>query len=309
MPDMNFDGRVAIVTGGGRGLGRAYAELLGRKGARVVVNDPGFALGGTDSDAAPAEEVVAAIRASGGEAIACFESVASPEGGAAIVDAALSAFGRLDILVHNAGNTRRASIRDMSPEDYHAVLDVHLHGAFYVAQPAYRHMCDAGYGRIILTSSIAGLYGEPNVLNYSVAKGGIIGLTNVLAVEGAQFGVTCNAILPAAVTRMADARDTSAYPPLEPHRVAPAVAWLAHEDCTVSGEMIVALGGRMARAYVAETHGVWRDDWTVEDMAAEADAIRNDPDPLVFPVAPTGFVDHLGYSFEVAREGAKSLAE
>lgn len=309
MSEMNFDGRVAVVTGAGRGLGRAYAELLGRKGAKVVVNDPGFALGGEGVDTGPADEVVAAIKAAGGEAVACLESVATPEGGQAIIDAALDNFGRIDILIHNAGNTRRASIRDMSIEDYHAVLDVHLHGAFHVSQPAYRLMCDAGYGRIVLTSSIAGLYGEPGVLNYSVSKAGIIGLTNVLAVEGAGFGVKCNAILPAAVTRMADARDTSAYPPLEPERVAPAVAWLSHEACSVSGEMLISLGGRIARAYAVETHGVYRDEWTVEGVDEAIDAIRNDDDPLVFPVVPSGFTDHLMYSFEMAKKGAAQQAD
>lgn len=304
MSEMNFDGRVAVVTGAGRGLGRAYAELLGRKGAKVVVNDPGFAIDGQGMDAGPADEVVAAIRAAGGEAVACRESVATLEGGRAIVDAALSNFGKIDILIHNAGNTRRAPIREMSFEDYHAVLDVHLHGAFHVSQPAYRAMCDAGYGRIILTSSIAGLYGEPGVLNYSVAKAGILGLTNALAVEGADFGVKCNAILPAAITRMADARDTSAFPPLEPERVAPAVAWLSHEACSISGEMLISLGGRIARAYVVETLGVYRDEWSVERVDEAIDAIRHDDDPLVFPVVPSGFADHLMHSFEMVRTGA-----
>ena len=201
MADLRFDGRVAVVTGGGRGLGRAYALLLASQGAKVVVNDPGGSLAGDGTDARPAEEVVREITAAGGEAVASTDSVATPAGGKAIIDAALDRYGRIDILIHNAGNVRRASLKEMTYDDFDAVLDVHLRGAFHVVRPAFPLMCDAGYGRIVLTSSIGGLYGNHDVANYAVAKAGVIGLSNVAAIEGAAHGVKSNVIVPAAVTQ------------------------------------------------------------------------------------------------------------
>jgi NAD(P)-dependent dehydrogenase (short-subunit alcohol dehydrogenase family) len=293
--ELRYDNRVAVVTGGGRGLGRAYALLLAARGAKVVVNDV---------DDGPAHDVAAEIVAAGGEAIANVESVTTPAGGKAIVGAALDHFGRIDVLVHNAGNVRRASLRDISYEDFDAVLDVHLRGAFHVVRPAFPLMCDAGYGRIVLTSSIGGLYGNHEVANYAVAKAGVIGLSNVAAIEGASHGVRSNVIVPAAVTRMAEGIDTSAYPPMGPDLVAPAVAWLAHESCSVTGEKLIALAGRVASAVVAETPGIYRPSWSIEDVAANIDAIRDDTAPLVFPVVPDGHNDHIRYSFAMATSGA-----
>ena len=294
---LNFDERVAVVTGGGRGLGREYAVLLAARGAKVVVNDVGGTLTGEGTDVGPAQQVVHEIRSAGGEAVASTDSVATAEGGRAIVDAALEHFGRIDVLVHNAGNVRRAPLTEMSYEDFDAVLDVHLRGAFHVVRPAFPVMTTAGYGRVVLTSSIGGLYGNHGVANYAAAKAGIIGLTNVVALEGAADGVTCNAIIPGAVTRMAEGLDTSAYPPMEPGLVAPMVGWLAHQSCTVTGELFVAIAGRMARAFVAETPGVYRPSWSVEDVAEVIDAIRDDTVPLVFPPVPNGHTDHIRYSF------------
>jgi NAD(P)-dependent dehydrogenase (short-subunit alcohol dehydrogenase family) len=300
MADLRFDDRVAVVTGGGRGLGRSYALLLASRGAKVVVNDPGGSLDGGGVDSGPAECVVSEITAAGGQAVACTESVSTPEGGDSIVRTALEHYGRLDILIHNAGNVRRGSLKEMSYEDFDAVLDVHLRGAFNVVRPAFPVMCRAGYGRIVLTSSIGGLYGNRDVANYAAAKAGVIGLSNVAAIEGADDGVTCNVIVPAAVTRMADGIDTSAYPPMGPDLVAPVVGWLAHESCSVSGEMFIALAGRVARAVIAETPGVYRPSWTVEDVGASLDAIRKVAAPLVFPVVPDGHNQHIRYSFEMA---------
>jgi NAD(P)-dependent dehydrogenase (short-subunit alcohol dehydrogenase family) len=294
---LNFDERVAVVTGGGRGLGREYAVLLATRGAKVVVNDVGGTLTGEGTDVGPAQQVVNEIRLAGGEAVASSDSVATADGGRAIVDTALEHFGRIDVLVHNAGNVRRAPLAEMSYEDFDAVLDVHLRGAFHVVRPAFPIMASAGYGRVVLTSSIGGLYGNHGVANYAAAKAGIIGLTNVVALEGAADGVTCNAIIPGAVTRMAEGLDTSAYPPMEPGLVAPMVGWLAHQSCTVTGELFVAIAGRMARAFVAETPGVYRPSWTVEDVAEVIDAIRDDTVPLVFPPVPNGHTDHIRYSF------------
>src|SRR5271166_3891909 len=301
MADLRFDGRVAVITGSGRGLGRSYAMLLASRGAKVVVNDPGGGLAGEGADAGPAERVVNEITAAGGEAVACTASVATRQGGEAIIQTALGHYGRVDVLIHNAGNVRRGSLKEMSHEDFDAVLDVHLRGAFNVLRPAFPVMCDAGYGRIVLTSSIGGMYGNHGVANYAAAKAGVIGLSNVAALEGAADGVICNVIVPAAVTRMAAGIDTSTYPPMGPELVAPVVGWLAHESCSVTGEMFIALAGRVARAVIAESPGVCRPSWTVEDVDEHLDAIRNIEAPLVFPVVPDGHDQHIRCSFELAQ--------
>ena len=306
MSTLRFDDRVAVITGAGRGLGREYALLLASKGAKVVVNDPGGSLTGDGADTAPAQQVADEIVSAGGEAIAVIDSVATAEGGQAIIDAAVERFGRIDILIHNAGTVRRASLKEMSYDDFDAVLDVHLRGAFHVVRPAFPLMCQAGYGRVVLTSSIGGLYGNHQVANYAAAKAGILGLCNVVALEGAAEGVLCNAIVPGAVTRMAEGLDTSAYPPMGADLVAPAVGWLAHETCSVTGEFFVAIAGRMARAVVAESPGVYQPSWTVEEVGEQIDRIRDVSEPVIFPVVPDGHADHIRYSFGRAAEGARS---
>src|ERR1700751_1681191 len=184
MADLRFDGRVAVVTGAGRGLGRSYATLLASHGAKVVVNDPGGGLAGDGTDAGPAADGVREIVAAGGQAVSGTDSVATATGGKAIIEAALDRYGRVDILIHNAGIVRRASLKEMSYEDFDAVLDVHLRGAFHVLRPVFPVMCDAGYGRIVLTSSIGGLYGNHTVANYAAAKAGVIGLSDVAGLQG-----------------------------------------------------------------------------------------------------------------------------
>ncbi|CAN5694381.1 SDR family NAD(P)-dependent oxidoreductase [soil metagenome] len=307
--ELRFDGRVAVITGAGRGLGREYAILLASRGASVVVNDVGGSLTGDGSDTGPAEEVVQEITAAGGTAVASTDSVATPEGGAAIVQTAVTTFGGIDIVIHNAGNVRRAPLSEMSYDDFTAVLDVHLRGAFHVVRPAFPLMCQAGYGRIVLTSSIGGLYGNHDVANYGAAKAGIIGLANVAALEGADSGVTCNVIVPSAVTRMAEGIDTSAYPPMGPELVAPAVGWLAHESCSVTGEMLIAIGGRMARAAIAESAGVYRPSWSIEDVGEQMPAIRDLSEPLIFPVVPDGHADHIRFSFGMRGTGGLKEAQ
>ncbi len=306
MTELRFDNRVAVITGAGRGLGRAYALLLAARGAKVVVNDPGGTLQGDGNDLAPADDVVRDIAAAGGEAVPCTESVATPEGGRAIVEAALDHYGRIDILIHNAGNVRRGTLKEMSYEDFEAVLDVHLRGAFHVVRPAFPVMCKAGYGRVVLTSSIGGIYGNQRVANYCVSKAGMIGLSNVIALEGAAEGVKSNIIVPAAVTRMAEGLDTSAYPPMGPELVAPVVGWLAHESCGVTGEMLISIAGRVARAFIGESPGVYRPEWTIERVAEHMPAIRNTDDPWILPTAPSAFVEHLNRSFAMARHGSRS---
>jgi NAD(P)-dependent dehydrogenase (short-subunit alcohol dehydrogenase family) len=302
---MRFDGRVAVITGAGRGLGRSYALLLASRGCKIVVNDLGGALRGDGPDTNVAQNVVDEIVAAGGEAIANADSVATPEGGRAIIQAALDTWGRIDVLIHNAGNVRYGSIRDISYEDFKAVIDVHLLGAFHVVQAAFGPMCDANYGRIVLTSSIGGLYGNQRCVNYGMSKSSMLGLNNIAALEGEEFNVKSNVIVPGAVTRMAEGLDISQYPPMDTDLVAPLVGWLSHQDCTVSGELLSSMAGRISRLFVAETRGVYRPSWTIEDVAANTDGFRDKgpESPQLLDLGLHGYMKHLGYSFEMAREG------
>lgn len=303
MTERRFDGRVAVITGSGRGLGREYALLLASLGARVVINDNGSSLDGAGADTSVAQQTVDAIKALGGEAVACTASVATPEGGQAIIDAALDTWGRIDVLIHNAGNTRFDDFATIATEDFRSVVDVHLLGAFHVTRPAFPPMIKAGYGRVVLTGSIGGLYTMPQTVGYAVSKSGMIGLNNLIALEGGAHGVKSNIILPGAVTRMAEGLDITQYPPMTPGMVAPVVGYLAHEDCAVTAEMYVAMAGRVARAYVAETHGIYRPDWSIDSIAENLDAIRDPADGFTFHPAEGGFFAHMTKSFEMAREG------
>ncbi|MCK9563130.1 MAG: SDR family NAD(P)-dependent oxidoreductase [Bacteroidales bacterium] len=304
MTELRFDNRVAVITGAGRGLGRAYALLLAARGAKVVVNDPGVGMSGEGVDGGPAAEVVSEIEAAGGEAVACTESVATPEGGQAIIDAALDHFGRIDILIHNAGNVRYGSLEDISHEDFRAVVDVHMMGAFNVVRPAFPLMSRAGYGRVVLTGSIGGLYGTHNVVNYGMSKASMIGLNNVIALEGAEKGIKSNIILPGAVTRMAEGVDTSFYPPMGPELVAPVVGWLAHETCSITGDMLISIAGRVARAFIGETEGVFRPSWTVEAVAEQMDGIRDMDRQWILPFAPSAYMEHLTRSCDMAKKNS-----
>ncbi len=303
MTELRFDNRVAVITGAGRGLGRSYALLLASRGAKVVVNDIGVTRYGSEPDSGPAQDVVNEIKAAGGEAVANTDSVSTPEGGKAIVSQAIDAFGRIDILIANAGFNRPKSMKELAQEDFEAILGVHLMGGFHVARPAFPLMCEQKYGRIVLTSSIAGTYSEKGLAGYAVSKAGLVGLSNVLALEGAAEGVQSNAILPSAETRLSEGRDTSMFPDMRAELVAPMVAWLCHESCPVSGELLVALAGRIARAYISETVGVYQPEWSIEQVAERWAEIGDTKDAVTFPVLPSGFNDHLGYSFAMARAG------
>lgn len=300
MKGLRYDGRVAVITGAGRGLGRAYSLLLASRGAKIIVNDNGVSRHGEGSDAGPAQEVVQEIRKAGGEAVAVIDSIASPDGAKAIIDAAVKQYGRVDILIHSAGINRAIPLRDMTWEQFSAILGVHLHGAFHLVHAAMPIMCDAGYGRMVLTSSIAGLYSQSNLAAYAVSKAGLIGLSHTIAHEGAPYGVTCNAIIPSAVTRLSEGRDTSSFPDtMTPDTVAPAVAWLVHENCKSTGEIYVMLAGRVARAFVAETVGAFRKHWTIEQVAEQLDEIESAKTLKIFQPYPSGFMDHLEYSFKM----------
>lgn len=308
MTELRFDGRVAVITGAGRGLGREYALLLGSRGCKVVISDNGGSMRGDEIIANPSDEVVAEIKAAGGEAIACAETVATPEGAKAIVQSAIDTWGKIDILIHNAGNVRYGTIAELSLEDFNSVTDVHFKGGFYLVQSAFPHMQAANYGRIVLTGSISGLYGSTPSVNYGMSKAGLIGLNNVAALEGGEHGIRSNVIIPNAMTRMADGLDTSQYPRLTPDLVAPMVGWLAHESCSVSGELMVAGGGRMGRIFWTESKGAWLPDWTIEDVANNVEQIReSNGERWTFPPYPSGFVDHLGATFTQAFEERAKL--
>jgi NAD(P)-dependent dehydrogenase (short-subunit alcohol dehydrogenase family) len=303
MTELRFDNRVAVITGAGRGLGRAYALLLASRGAKVVVNDIGVTRYGEAPDSSPAQDVVNEIRAAGGEAVANTDSVSTAEGGAAIIQQAIDTWGRIDILIANAGFNRPRPIPELALQDFEDVLGVHLMGGYHVARAAFPHMAAQKYGRIVMTSSIAGAYSEKGLAAYAVSKSGLVGLSNVLALEGVAVGVNSNAIMPSAETRLSEGRDTSMFPDMRSELVAPMVAWLCHESCPVTGELLVALAGRIARAYVTETVGVYQPEWSIEQIAERWDEIGDQSKTVTFPPVPSGFNDHLGYSFAMARAG------
>lgn len=275
MAEIGFEGRVAIVTGAGGGLGREHALLLASRGAQVVVNDLGGAVDGTGASAGPAQQVVDEIEAAGGVAVADTNSVATPEGGEAMVKTALEAFGRVDIVVNNAGILRDKSFANMTPELWDPVLDVHLRGAMCVTRAAWPHLRDQNYGRIVSTSSAAGIFGNFGQTNYGAAKMGLVGLTRVLAQEGAKHNIQANAIAPVARTRMTETLLGPMADKLDPALVSPMVAWLAHEDCPVTGEIYSVGGGRVARIFIGVTPGIFKRDLTVEDVRDHFDQIRS----------------------------------
>lgn len=279
MTQIRFDGRSAIVTGAGGGLGRAYALELARRGARVVVNDLGGAPDGTGSGASMADAVVREIREAGGEAVASYDSVSTPEGGEAIVRAALDAFGSADVLINNAGILRDKSFTNLAPEDLRAVLAVHLEGAFHVTQPAFRAMKERGYGRILFTASAAGVFGNFGQSNYGAAKMGLLGLSNVLAIEGAKAGIRCNVIAPVARTRLTEKLLGPLAESLAPEQVMPLALYLVSEECELTREVFSVGGGRFARVFVGLAPG-WAAGKgsrpSVEDVRDHIDEIRNE---------------------------------
>ena len=277
MDELRFDERVAIVTGAGRGLGRAHALLLGARGAQVVVNDDGASVNGEGASAEPAEAVAEEIRAAGGIAVADTTSVSTPEGGQSIVAHAVEEFGRVDIVVNNAGILRDKAFHNMTPEMFDHVFDVHIRGAFFVTQPAFMRMREQGYGRVVTTSSSSGLYGNFGQVNYSTAKMGLVGMARTIAIEGARFNIKANAVAPNAFTRMTEnLMSADAGERLRPDLVSPVVAWLCHEDCPVSGEVFQVGSGRVARVMVAETPGYVNSALTIEDVVENFDTIMDE---------------------------------
>jgi len=293
--ELRFDDEVAVITGAGGGLGKQYALLLASRGARVVVNDIGGSVTGDGSDAATAGAVVDEIRELGGQAVADTHCVTSSEGGQAIIDTALRAWGRVDIVINNAGIVGDAPFEDMTADRLNPLIDVHLKGAFYVTRPAWTVMRERGYGRILNTCSAAGILGAERMSNYGAAKTGLIGFTRVLAAEGAGHNIKVNAIAPIAYTRMlahsvdgAGRQDDEAaqailddlvaqyLQKLDPALVAPVAAFLTHRKCPVSGEIYTVGAGHVARFFVGRTKGFYRSGLSVEDVRDHLDEIRDE---------------------------------
>jgi NAD(P)-dependent dehydrogenase (short-subunit alcohol dehydrogenase family) len=276
MADLGYDGKVAIITGAGGGLGRSHALELARRGARLVINDLGGSVSGEGGNDGPAHQVVKEIVALGGEAVADGNSVSTPEGGEAIVQTAVDAFGTVDILINNAGILRDKSFHNMTPDLLNPVLDVHLKGAFYCTIPAWRIMREKSYGRVVNTASNAGVLGNFGQSNYGAAKMGLVGLTNVLAIEGVKNNIKVNAICPVAKTRMTEDLLGPLGDKLQPEAVTPVVAYLVHEDCPVTGEIYSVAGGQVSRFFVGRTPGWYQADLTPEDVRDNFEAIRQE---------------------------------
>jgi NAD(P)-dependent dehydrogenase (short-subunit alcohol dehydrogenase family) len=278
LSDIRFDGRVAVITGAGGGLGKTYAQDLARRGASVVVNDLGGSADGTGGGSSMADATVKEIIEAGGKAVANYDSVATPEGGKAIIQTALDNFGKVDVLVNNAGILRDKSFLKLEPAQLDAILDVHLRGAFFVTQPAFASMKDNGYGRIVMASSGAGIFGNFGQSNYGAAKMGLVGLMNVLAVEGAKYDIKVNTIAPLAKTRLTEQLLGGLADALDPAFVTPLVTYLCSQKCELTHEIFDVGGGRYARVFIGMGKG-----WVTakgkkpvaEDILDNIDVIRD----------------------------------
>jgi NAD(P)-dependent dehydrogenase (short-subunit alcohol dehydrogenase family) len=295
MAELGYDGKVAIITGAGGGLGRSHALELARRGARVVVNDLGGSVSGEGGDKGPAQTVVDEIEALGGEAVADTNSVATPDGGKAVVQTAVDAFGTVDILINNAGILRDKTFHNMTPELLEPVIQVHLLGAFYVTQPAWLIMREKGYGRVVNTSSNSGILGNFGQSNYGAAKMGLVGFTRVLANEGRKYNIKANAIAPVAKTRMTEELMGAFGDKIAPEEVTPTVCYLAHEDCPVTGEVYSVAGGVVARYFIGLTPGWYQNGHSVEDVRDNWGQIRDEKDYIV----PDGPNDELKKLLEI----------
>jgi NAD(P)-dependent dehydrogenase (short-subunit alcohol dehydrogenase family) len=292
---INFEGQVVIVTGAGRGLGRLYAMEIARRGGSVVVNDLGSTMQGEGVDSSVADQVVEEIERAGGVAVASYESVASPEGGEAIVRTAVDRFGRLDAVVSNAGIFNSVPFDELSQADWRRMLSVHLDGGFYLSQPAFRVMKSQGYGRFVFIISSAGLFGQPLEVHYAAAKAGLLGLTNVIAIEGAQYGILANTVLPFGFTRMVTGtvadptylEESAFLRAIHPELVVPIVVFLASRSCEVSHHNYSACAGRFARVFIGLGEG-WLPEPdskpTADDVAAHLTDVSA-TEPFTIPMS------------------------
>ena len=305
---IDFAGQVVIVTGAGRGLGRLYAMEIARRGGSVVVNDLGSTMHGEGSDSNVADQVVEEIERGGGVAVASYDSVTSPEGGEAIVRTAVDCFGRLDAVVSNAGIFNSVPFDELSPADWRRMLSVHLDGGFYLSQPAFRVMKSQGYGRFVFIASSAGLFGQPLEAHYAAAKGGLLGLVNVIAIEGAEHGILANTVLPFGYTRMVTGTvpdpaylDESGFlKAIQPELVVPIVVFLASSSCEFTHHNYSACAGRFARVFVGLGEGWLAEPGsspTADDVAAHL-ATVSATEPFTVPTSifdeVLGICDRLG---------------
>lgn len=305
---IGFTDQVVVITGAGRGLGRLYALELAHRGASLVVNDLGGSMGGEGADSSVADLVVDEITAAGGVAVASHDSVDSPAGGEAIVATAVERFGRLDAVISNAGIFNSIAFEDISADDWRRMLRVHLDGGFYLSQPAYRTMAKQGYGRFVFVSSSGGMFGQPLEAHYAAAKAGLVGLSNVIAIEGAAHGISSNTVLPFGFSRMVTdtvgdpeaVEQTGFLRAIRPELVVPMVVYLASRDCELTHQNYSACAGRFARIFVGLGHG-WlaeADDIpTAEDIAANLPQVAA-TDPFTVPSSifeeVFGVCDRLG---------------
>lgn len=300
MGAVRFDGRVAIVTGAGRGIGRAEALALAHRGAAVVVDDDGSALEGTGRSAEPAASVVAEIRAAGGEAVASVESVATEDGPASIVASALETYGRLDIVISNAGNAHHRRFAELDAAHLDQMWRTHLYGPFLLLMAAWPHLTAQRYGRIVLTSSSGGLFGDTTHIDYAAAKMAMVGLTRSILREATASSINVNTLCPCAYTRMVD-RNLPADSPVRPwfesatpERVAEAVMWLVHEDCDATGEVFGVYGGHVVRHVIGSNRGY-------VNPVMEAEDVRDHWDEVMA-------LEDMAYSYDIDVEFARVQA-
>lgn len=297
---IDFTGQVAVVTGAGRGLGRLYALDLARRGASVVVNDIGGSMHGDGSDAGVADQVVDEIIQAGGHAVASYDSVDSPEGGQAIIDAAVGQYGRLDAVISNAGIFNSIPFEQLAPADWRRMLAVHLDGGFYLSQPAYKVMMEQKYGRFVFISSSAGNFGQPMEAHYAAAKTGLVGLSNVIAIEGGAHGICSNTVLPTGFSRMVTETvgdekflaESGFMRAIRPELVVPLVSYLASRNCTFTHHNYSACAGRYARVFVGLGNGWLAEDGSephAEDIEAHLDDVSSTSEFIV----PDSIVDEV----------------
>jgi NAD(P)-dependent dehydrogenase (short-subunit alcohol dehydrogenase family) len=297
---IDFTGQVAVVTGAGRGLGRLYALDLAHRGASVVVNDLGGSMRGDGADSGVADEVVDEIKKAGGTAIASYDSVDSPAGGQAIIDAAVGAFGRLDAVVSNAGIFGSTAFEDLTADEWTRMLRVHLDGGFFLSQPAYRAMRNNGGGRFVFISSSAGIFGQPMEAHYAAAKAGLVGLTNVIAIEGEAHGILANSVMPTGFSRMVTETvgdekflaESGFMQAIRPELVVPLVTFLASSACTFTHRNYSAAAGRYARVFVGLSEG-WLADTESEPTAEDIEAHLAQMSATDKFIVPASIVDEV----------------
>ena len=300
MGDVNFENKTVVVTGAGNGLGKAYALEFANRGANVVLNDIGGSVNGEGSENAPADVVVKEIIDNGGSAVANYDSVATKSGGESIIQSALTEFGGIHAVVNNAGILRDKSFAKMEEEDLNAIIDVHLKGTFFVCQPAFVQMKEQGFGRFVNVSSPSGLFGNFGQLNYGAAKMGIVGLTNVLAIEGAKYNIKANVIAPNAATRMTESlfgEDMANM--LTVDNITPLVVFLASEQCDITHEIFSAGGGRFSRVGISTDVGYFNSNASAEDIQENIEKIRD----LSNSIYPTSLADELPLFTEAMKQG------